>query len=200
LRDKRIPRESLNGLLIERSGLSKILYQLTGIGGPWAQDPPPYAQVVAFETGQDLDWSHTRIADWRGWQHDRRIYFVHQGPIIVIDEANGPPRQRAGIMWHLAKGSLVSSNRLHLEPSEQPTEVVFLTLDPAQNELTFDVEEDGRTRTAVFLPAQLSGRLEIATVILPSAWVGAAVEFQSDARTLIITKGENSLILPLEGQ
>ncbi len=59
--------------------MSAVLYHLTGIGGPWAQDPPYYAEVVAFETGEDLDWSHTRITNWQGWQHDRWIYLHHNG-------------------------------------------------------------------------------------------------------------------------
>ena len=68
-RDKRIPRENLNGLLIKRSGMSAVLYQMTGIGGPWAQDPPHYAEVLAFRTGDELDWSHVQLADWRRWRH-----------------------------------------------------------------------------------------------------------------------------------
>lgn len=84
-RDKRVPRENLNGLLIEHSGMSAVIYALTGIGSPWAQNPPFYAEVIAFETSDELDWSHTRLADWRGWQHDRWIYFYHGGgPIVVV--------------------------------------------------------------------------------------------------------------------
>ena len=41
--DKHIPRENLNGLQIAKTGLAAALYQLTGIGGSWAQDPPFYA-------------------------------------------------------------------------------------------------------------------------------------------------------------
>ena len=78
-RDKRVPREHLNGLLVERTGMSAVLYELTGLGGPWTQDPPFYAEVITFETGDALDWSHTRLKGWRGWQHDRWIYFYHGG-------------------------------------------------------------------------------------------------------------------------
>ena len=35
-RDKRIPRENLNGLLVEKVGLSRVLNELTGLGSPWA--------------------------------------------------------------------------------------------------------------------------------------------------------------------
>lgn len=41
--DKRTRRDNLNGQLIERSGMSAVLYGLSGIDGPRAQDPPYYA-------------------------------------------------------------------------------------------------------------------------------------------------------------
>ena len=40
-RDKRVPRENLNGLLIPRTGWAQVVHRLTGIGSDWAQDPPP---------------------------------------------------------------------------------------------------------------------------------------------------------------
>ena len=46
LRDKRIPRENLSGLLISDRGIRTVLYSLTGIGSPWAQDPPWHADVI----------------------------------------------------------------------------------------------------------------------------------------------------------
>ncbi len=111
--------------------MSAVLYHLTGIGGPWAQDPPYYAEVVAFETGEDLDWSHTRITNWRGWQHDRRIYFHHNGgPIVVVDEAKGPPGRRAAIVWHLIGDGVVEGNRIRLRGGEHPVEVQFIPLSP----------------------------------------------------------------------
>ncbi len=100
-RDKRVPRENLNGLVVEKTGMAAVLYGLTGIGGPWAQDPPYYAEVVALETGPERDCAHIRLVGWRGWQHDRWIYFYHNsGPIIVVDQAQGPAGARAGLVWH----------------------------------------------------------------------------------------------------
>jgi hypothetical protein len=57
-RDKRIPRENLNGLVVAKTGMAAVLHALAGIGGSWAQDPPYYAEVVAFETGEEMDWAH----------------------------------------------------------------------------------------------------------------------------------------------
>ena len=39
---------------------------------------------------------------WRGWQHDRWVYFYHdEGPIVVLDEASGPAAGRGELIWHL---------------------------------------------------------------------------------------------------
>ena len=53
-------------MAVPTRGIGAVLLTLTGIGSPWAQDPPWYADVVAFETGTELDWSHTRVRDWQG--------------------------------------------------------------------------------------------------------------------------------------
>jgi len=124
-RDKRTPRERLNGLLIEKSGMSRVLHEVTGAGSAWAQDPPHYAAVLNFATNVaqgdwSLDWSHTRLADWRGWQHDRWLYLYASattsesapespqidsgvGPLVVIDRATGPEAAGAALAWHLAQ-------------------------------------------------------------------------------------------------
>jgi hypothetical protein len=103
-RDKRIPRGNLNGLLIPRSGMSRVLYELIGVGGSlWAQDPPHYARVERFETLGPLDVSRTAIDDWRGWDHVRTIYFTHSGPIVVVDVAdNKQGKLPSAITWHLS--------------------------------------------------------------------------------------------------
>lgn len=102
-RDKRIPRENLNGLLVEKTGLAAAIHQLTGLGSPWAQDPPHYAEVIAFETSEAWDRAHIRLTDWRGWQHDRWITLQHavEPRVIITDTAHGPPGSQAGLIWHL---------------------------------------------------------------------------------------------------
>ncbi|MDE3092043.1 MAG: hypothetical protein KGJ80_21935, partial [Chloroflexota bacterium] len=99
-RDKRIPRENLNGLVIENTGMSAVLYTLTGVGSPWAQDPPYYVSVERFETDGDKDISTTVLDDWQGWRHARTIYFYHHGPIIVFDDASGKAGDQAAMIWH----------------------------------------------------------------------------------------------------
>lgn len=196
-RDKRVPRENLNGLLIERSGMSAVLYALTGVGDPWAQDPPYYAEVIAFETGDELDWSHTRLTDWRGWQHDRRVYFYHKGgPIIVVDEADGPARGRAALAWHLIGAGLVEGRRIRLRDGEGPAEVLLMPVGPeGRLEVAEDRGSDSGLRVVYYAPAD--GRLRVVTLFLLGQWSGAEAGFDVEERTLWIARGQTRLTLPL---
>ena len=66
-RDKRIPRENLNGFQIDRQGLDAVLVQLLSYGSTWAQDPPFTVQVDGFSTGAGMDVSQTSLVGWHGW-------------------------------------------------------------------------------------------------------------------------------------
>lgn len=197
-RDKRIPRENLNGLLIERSGMSAVLYALTGVGGSWAQDPPYYAQVVAFETGDELDWSHTRLADWRGWHHDRWVYFYHDGgPIVIVDEAEGTPGSHAALAWHLIGKGDLEGQRIRLRGSAGPAEVLLIPLAP-EGRLEIGAEDEGGdpdVRVVYYPPA--GGRLRLVTLFLPGQWQGAEVRFGEEGLTLQVVRGQTHVTLPL---
>ncbi|NOZ05914.1 MAG: hypothetical protein GXP41_06125 [Chloroflexi bacterium] len=121
-RDKRIPRESLNGLLVPASNLSDALRTLTGIGSVWAQDPPYYASVESFATLGPLDVSRTRLANWHGWSQSRTIYFFHGGPFIVVDHATNDSHQGyATIVWHVrGKGQRRNSALILGSESQAP--------------------------------------------------------------------------------
>ncbi len=194
-RDKRVPRENLNGLLVERTGMSAVLYHLTGIGGLWAQDPPYYAEVIAFETGEEVDWSHTRITGWRGWQHDRWIYFYHNdGPIVVVDEAKGPPGSRAAIVWHLRGEGSVDGNRIRLRGGDNPAEALLLPSSPA-GELR--VIQSGSSGQPVVYYNTIDGYLGLVTVFLVGDWVGAEMWFSADKQVLQIDCDRAKVIFPL---
>ncbi len=195
-RDKRVPRENLNGLVVERTGMSSVLYVLTSVGGPWAQDPPRYADVVAFETGDKLDWSHTQLVDWRGWQHDRRVYFYHdRGPIVVIDEAVGPSRGQAALTWHLSGGERSDDSRIRLQRSEGLMEVLFVPISPGGQLVTQKDVEDSLIHTQYYPPTP--GSLQMATVFLPGRWADAEVVFDRRESVLRITDGQMEIAVPL---
>lgn len=197
-RDKRVPRENLNGLLIERSGMSAVLYVLTGVGGLWAQDPPYYAEVVAFETGDELDWSHTRLMDWRGWQqHDRWVYFYHDGgPIVVVDEAEGPPGGQAALAWHLIGEGAVEGRRIRLRSGDDPAEMLLVPVGPeGQIEVAEDKGSDSGPCVVYYSPAD--GRLRVVTLFLLGRWVGAEAGLDVEEQELWIARGQMRVTLPL---
>ena len=201
-RDKRIPRENLNGLLVPRRGLDAVLHFLTGFGGPWAQDPPPYAEVIAFETGETMDSSCTRLDDWEGWQHDRWIYFYHNGPLVVVDSADGPAGSHAALAWHLQKASPASDGRIALVSSSEPAEAVLLGQDRDGSAQAW-TNQDAPAGTAgegiqdMIYYSPTGGQLRTVTVFLTDEWVGAQIAIDSDWKTIEIIQGDAHLALQL---
>ena len=181
--------------------MSAALYVLTGIGSPWAQDPPHYAEVIAFEAGDDLDWAHTRLSDWRGWQHDRWVYFYHGGdydggPIVVVDEAEGPPGDRAALVWHLVGGGDREGYRLQLR-SDALAEVLLLPMDD-RGRLEVTGDEGGDSDSPVVYYTSADGRLRVVTLFLLNQWTGAEAVFDTEEQTLEITNGQAHIVLSLQ--
>jgi hypothetical protein len=178
-RDKRIPRENLNVLVVAKTGVAAVLHTLTGIGGSWAQDPPYYAEVVAFETGEEMDWAHIRLTGWRGWQHDRWIYFYHNGgPVVVVDEARGPAGARGALIWHLVGGTETGAYRFRVGGTDSSAEVLLLSLnsDPQMEVL-------GRTVGSSGLNLAHRGKslLRVATIYVAGPWIGAEVRIEGES-------------------
>jgi hypothetical protein len=197
-RDKRIPRQNLNGLLIPRRGLDAVLYNLTGFGGPWAQDPPAYAEVIAFETGRDVDWSHTRLADWNGWQHDRWIYFNHHGgPLVVVDSAAGPAGSHAALAWHLLGRGLTPDGRIALGSGSHLAEAVLLSRDQVWSESNTVGKAIGNGFQNMIYYSPTGGQLQTVTVFLLDEWAGARVEVDDEWTTLAISQGDAQITLRL---
>jgi hypothetical protein len=197
-RDKRVPRENLNGLAVERSGMSAVLYALTGIGGPWAQDPPFYARVESFEIGDGLDSSRTVIEDWHGWTHRRSVYFYHQGPAVIVDSARGPSGAKASLFWHVT-GSAADpqGRRFSLRGGPAPAELLLLPVSPG--ELLAETGEDAdEALNAIQLQAS-AGRLELVSIFLTRDWTGAQAQIQPEGEgyRLLIEKGSQKIVLPI---
>ncbi len=201
-RDKRIPRENLNGLLVERTGIGAVLYKLTGMGGLWAQDPPYYAEVVDFHTGGEVDWSHTQLADWHGWQHDRWVYFYHNhGPIVVIDEAEGPGTRQAALIWHL-KADVEAQGDAFMRLRRGSTEMHMLSwqADGLAFERVPDVTPDDASGDAAILATSASGELRAVTIFLIDHWVGAQTWIDWQEQSLYIAKADEVLAISLRGK
>jgi hypothetical protein len=197
-RDKRIPRENLNGLVITRTGLSAVLQKLTGLVSSWAQDPPHYASVEAFEVGNMLDSVHTRITDWHGWQHDRWIYhYKEQKPLIIVDKAAGPLHREGAFYWHFANVAQVTDPRLTIESGGASQEIILLSLEQDTGEW---VNSSGSTSVRKIPDTYMTiveGQLRLITVILPESWMGARAEVNKDTGRLEIAADDQVLTVQL---
>jgi hypothetical protein len=195
-RDKRIPRENLNGLQVERSGLSEALYHLGGLGGPWAQDPPYYAEVMAFETQDRLDWSHTRLTDWHGWQHDRWVYFYHDGgPIVVVDSAEGPRSKQAALIWHLVGEEMEVGQGIRLRGDAPQAQIEVLTPDPEESRCHVAEDPTGPAGRHVVSCDAAEDKLSAITVFLTGNWVSAPVGYAAEEQVLRISNEQTSITL-----
>ena len=173
-RDKRIPRENLSGLVVGRSGMSAVRQMLSGLGGPWAQDPPPFARVERFAPGPRCDLSVTALDGWRGWDQRRTIRFCPGEPTVIADEATGPIGAQAAIMWNLAEPATLVGNRVRLSPQ---AELVLLPLDGTT------IAGDRPTPTGVERLAVIGAgpRLRSVAVLLTGPWLGADVTLTDEA-------------------
>ena len=199
-RDKRIPRENLNGLLVQRQGLPQVVHTLIGFGSDWAQDPPYYARVESVRWLGTADVSRTLIEHWQGWRHTRTIYFVHQGPMIVMDAAQG--KGPAAVTWHLVGQGRRDGDRLWLRDGSAPASVILPSGD-WQNIRIQPVDKAGQTSGIgrpdwnMMVSSPVAGQLKLATVFALDTWADAHLESLdlADAQWLQLTGGAGDLSL-----
>jgi hypothetical protein len=175
-----------------------VLYHLTGLGGPWSQDPPYYASIENFETGPDFDSSLTTIEDWHGWNHDREINFYHNGPIVVTDKSNGPRNQLVAINWHVNADHQDDQGRIQLNSGLYPAEMLLVPINDEESMIITD--KLANEIMQVQYQAQSSGQLDLATIFLLEDWVGANVTTtqKGDHLYLEIDNGERQINQRLE--
>lgn len=177
-RDKRIPRQNLNGLTIKRSGIDAIIHDLTGVGSEWSQDPPHYAEVTHFETSPLVDMSTTEIANWNGWQHRRSIFFYHSGPLVIADRVQSPPGGEGVILWHLlseADKYSLENDRLKLRGAPNPAQVVMIPLTDARPLIEWEPSAESGVALQVKYPLESQEIHQSVTVFLTGGWVEADV-------------------------
>jgi hypothetical protein len=199
-RDKRIPRENLNGLVIRRSGLSAIVYELTGVGSPWAQDPPAYARLESFETQPGYDYSSSVIDDWHGWKHQRDIHFFHQGPIVVVDTATGRAKDPSALIWHTTSSNSLSQNRLIIREGSDPAEMVLVPLEAGEFFSSY-IENNSQNDLRLEFRPSANGALALATVFLSGNWISAQVNLLDveGQLSLQIISTDDEILLPIQG-
>jgi len=210
LRDKRILREDLNGFLVSRSGMSKVLQFLTNYAGEWAQDPPYYASIERFETSPNLDISTSVIDEWRGYSHHRTVYFYHDGPIIILDKSSpsdvktfwDPFSRSSGFVWHFHttdtefKKETTDELRILLRKENHPVEMVLIPLD--QGKIRIGVDPRDNEEIEVLYQSQGDRMLNMATVFLPDQWVNASINISGGVQQeLLISNQQEQLVIPL---
>lgn len=124
-RDRRVDRDSLNGLLIEADGLERIVAKLTGTTSGWYQDPPRFAELVFFNYTSSVDFSKTRISDWHGWTHERVSVLVKDGYFVVLDNARGRNSQKVSLDWHLKGDAETFADGIRLSQGDYSLAVHF---------------------------------------------------------------------------
>jgi hypothetical protein len=197
-RDKRIPREFTNALLVPPDGLAAAIAGLAGFGGPWAQDPPSFAQVEEFRTAAAADTAVATISGWRGWRQRRAIALHRDGPIVVVDRASGPSGRRAAIAWHLRGEARGESPRRFRLGRELRAELVLVPLGEPAGGVESAAGLEPLELDVLYRP-RAAGRLDLASVFLPETWTGAsvAVRRSPSGETLEIGRGETRLSMPL---
>ena len=184
VRDKRIPLEQLNTLLIERSGLDAVLNTLNGWFGPYSQDPPYYADVEEFFTSEALDYSKTTIKDWHGWDFSREISLLNDGLAVVVDKADHRGVKSANIRWHMSGDfELNGENRF-----DSPTKDASLILLSQSGGGISSNRNDGLL--VVDYQSLGTGNLDLVTVILSGELSTAELVEFSNGRLILNQNGK----------
>lgn len=182
VRDKRIPIEQLNTLLIPRTGLDAVLNTLISIFGPYAQDPPFYAEVQDFETSESYDHSTTQVKDWHGWTFTRSVHFFQDGPVFIIDNAISKKPKSAKINWHFNPDYQLDQNIIENANGN----VNFLLVGQDEGTIT-QFRKDNELSVEYESPQ--NGDLKLLTIILPGSLRNAT----------FIEQTENIISLEVDG-
>ncbi len=179
VRDKRIQIEQLNTLLIKRVGLDAVLNTLNSWFGPYSQDPPYYADVEAFSTSPELDYSKTSIRNWHGWDFTRELYLFQDGPAVIVDKSQHSGNKSANIRWHLSTDfEEVGSNRY--DSSRKNASFILFGQDAGQ----ISPNPSGELLVVDYQSPE-SGQLELVTIVLSGELSKATVVgFKDDLLTL----------------
>jgi len=114
-RDKKFDRVNLNGLLIEKNGIEKLVWYMTrflNFESKYRQDPPKFAEVVDFKFNEDLDYAISKIK-WSNIEQERNVsLYKGNKEIIVTDKILNPDKSKYSIVWHLKGSYDIKDNRV----------------------------------------------------------------------------------------
>ena len=169
---------NLTPLLIKRVGLDAVLTTLNSWFGPYSQDPPYYADVEAFSTSPELDYSKTSTKDWHGWDFTRDLFLFQDGPAVIVDKARHA-ETKGEHRWHLsADFEEVGSKRY--DSSQKNASLILLGQDAGQIS-----SKPSDELLVVDYQSPESGQLELVTIVLSGELSKATVVgFKDDLLTL----------------
>lgn len=183
-RDKRIPRENVNGFVVEKMGLGKVLYYLYG-GSYWSQDPPITADITGLDKVEGGVSAGITIDNWNGWDQRRYTIQTDDGITIILDEANGTTKLRTGIYWHIYGSLSDKNNRINIGSYPYQGQIIFLSDHPEKVTVTDSGAVTEMPNLTVLYKIDTSEG-ELITIILPKNWRGAtARKIYKDGNTFI---------------
>lgn len=190
-RDKRIPRENLNGLVIPKQGMSKILFILTSFGSKWAQNPPYYAQIEHFQKSDETTMVATRMGPWNKWDHQRKIYLYNNGPLIIFDSVSHPADQTGEIRWHTTSLVSLADTTQGIKSKLVP---VLIPSEDVQN-IHFEDTSSNIANLIKYNINEGENDFLAATVFLFDDWLDSAIlETETE---IIINNGEDEIKIPI---
>jgi len=191
-RDKRIPRQNLNGLSIQRSGLSEALFLLSNMGSKWEQDPPNYSELVRFENEADESLAEIRLRDWHGWNQERVLY-LGENVLVVADRTRGPVDGVGELTWHIQGGANSTGNEILTTNNTHEEKVVFLSSTESTPKVIYSATNDGQPLAEVSVPVTGGETISVA-VFLSDNWYNAqAVILDTDKGSILSLRVDNKI-------
>jgi len=162
-RDKRIPRESLNGFMVYRDRVNTVLCSLVTCQSDWAQDPPLIIVLEEFGFYKDRDYGKISFV-WENLKHTREIYFFHSGPIFILDTVQG--KGKGALNWNLIGEIILNDFQTFVNNPMTNSSVIFLK-DIESNE-KINVIEFSPNETSQVLFLKEDEKMQILTSIIES--------------------------------
>lgn len=195
-RDKRIPKENLNTVVFPRSGLSAVLYHVTGIGSSWEQFVPQEAIVESFKGDNFTFEAQISLSDWHGWTIKRK-FILSDGILVVVDTVDDPPLQEARLYWHV-NGNVSGDEIFVLDDNNSVSErIKFLSFENSNDKPV--IKTDSSTRMAVVEIPFEGKKGSMISLFLSGNWLGSSVKIDKSAKggSLILQSQYQTMEIPL---
>ncbi|MEM2370656.1 MAG: hypothetical protein QXH51_07110 [Candidatus Bathyarchaeia archaeon] len=111
---------------------------------------------------------------------------------MILDEARGPARAKAGLIWHLVGGEEVATGHFRLRGGDAPMEVYLLSLGDGK----IEIRRGAGSALGWNWRALDGAHLQALVMLLPESWVGAEV-IQGERMLEIQASDDKMVYLPI---